>query len=417
MFGHANFIMLVYVYSMEGIMDKLTSILDQYNKSGRKEKVLKELQTKFLQDGTKVINLNDKQFIIQECPELYKKIINLTRLQIDLNNAINNSPTYLQTLTVNKLLEEELVSTNSVEGIHTDRKSVRTLLAGTNDHLKFYQEQHIVEHYKMMLDNQITFSTPAEISSLYYDFLENYIDEDDIKEMGEHFRANSVNIITGSGKVVHKGLEGESNIHSSIKTILDYLHNNDTDIFIKVAIFHYLWGYIHPFYDGNGRMIRLMTSAILFNEINIASLAISSVILQSQSKYYKAFEDTNSKFNIYDLTSFVDCFLNFIHEALTQTIDMMEQNKARVFKFLDYIDMLPLHPKEEQYLSYIYQTSLTGENLQLNQLQTITNHSAPIVKKYIDSLVQRNYLTINNKVKPNIITLNNTWLQDINISD
>lgn len=185
-------------------MDKLTSILDQYNKSGRNEKVLKHLQTKFLEDGTSVINLNDKQFIIQQCPELYKKIINLTRLQLDLNNAINNSPTYLQTLTVNKLLEEELVSTNSVEGIHTNRKSVRTLLAGTNDHLKFYQEQHIVEHYKMVLDNQITFNTPAEISSLYYDFLENYIDKDDIKEMGEHFRANSVNIIAGSGKVVHK---------------------------------------------------------------------------------------------------------------------------------------------------------------------------------------------------------------------
>lgn len=96
---------------------------------------------------------------------------------------------------------------------------------------------------------------------------------------------------------------------------------------------------------------------------------------------------------------------------------MMEQNKARVFKFLDYIDLLPLHPKEVLYLSYIYQTSLTGENLQLNQLQTITNHSAPTVKKYIDSLVQRNYLTINNKVKSNIISINNNWLKDINMSN
>lgn len=66
MFGRTKLTMLVlHKNSRDGIMDKLTSIVSQYNNSEHNEKVLKNLQASFKQDGTKIIKLNAKQFIIQ----------------------------------------------------------------------------------------------------------------------------------------------------------------------------------------------------------------------------------------------------------------------------------------------------------------------------------------------------------------
>ncbi|WP_318259784.1 Fic family protein [Ruminococcus sp. YRD2003] len=65
-----------------------------------------------------------------------------------------------------------------------------------------------------------------------------------------------------------KGLAPESKIIDTMNKSLDVFNNNDIDIFMRIAVFHYLFGYIHPFYDGNGRTSRFISSYLLSRQLN-----------------------------------------------------------------------------------------------------------------------------------------------------
>ncbi len=395
-------------------MKKIESIVSQYNHSGRSDSFLKKIQTSFLQEGENVISINNRQFIIQQCPELLYKVITLTKLQGELKLLLSQTPFILKRLTIIRLLEDEIEQTNKIENIHTNRKSVRELIEGVTGKKK-PREHQIVKHYNQLLDENLTLDSPSDISALYYSFLQDYISSEDFDEMGSLFRTSGVDVLNSKNKVIHSGIDGEHSIIQALDSLLDYLNNNDNEnIFIRVAAFHYFFGYIHPFYDGNGRMARLITTATLYPELDIASLAISDVIANNLSIYYKMFDETNSHFNIGDITSFVYNFLNFIEEAVTTTLTHLKRNKFLIDVFNSHVNDMELNDIHKTCLSIIYQGSLVNENLSKNKLSKELNLSIPTLNKKLAQLEDSGYLTINRSVKPIIISINDNWLHTFN---
>ncbi len=392
-------------------MNKIDSIVKQYNKSGRKDSLLKDLQTNFINEGTHVVSFDDKDFIIQKCPELLYKVIDLVTLQRELDFVLSDSAGVLIKLTINKLLEDELVQTNNIEQIHTDRQSVHEIINGNIPKQKS-RETQMTKHYIKILNEELEFDTPEQVSKLYYNFLQDYISQDDLNSMGNLFRNESVNVVTAKNKVIHTGVKGEENIHAAIESILTYLNNDNEHIFIKIAAFHYFFGYIHPFYDGNGRMVRLMTSAKLFPELSIASLAISDVIMENQSIYYQMFDETNSSFNVSDITSFVYKFLEFIEDATQKTIFHLKENNHKIMKFNEFISALDLNEKAKECLSIIYQASLVGEILSQKQLANDLQVSISTLRKNLSTLHTQGYIHIDKSIKPNIHSINTEWLDN-----
>ena len=85
------------------------------------------------------------------------------------------------------------------------------------------------------------------------------------------------------------------------KTIFDgYIHP-----VLRSTVVHFLIGYIHPFYDGNGRMARalfywhMMKNGYWMTEF----LSISQVILESRTQYYSAYLHT--EYDELDVTYFL----------------------------------------------------------------------------------------------------------------
>ena len=66
-----------------------------------------------------------------------------------------------------------------------------------------------------------------------------------------------------SGKVIHSGIYPEEKLNEAMTAALDFLNDDNIDILIRISAFHYLFGYIHPFYDGNGRTSRFISSHLL----------------------------------------------------------------------------------------------------------------------------------------------------------
>ena len=92
-----------------------------------------------------------------------------------------------------------------------------------------------------------------------------------------------------NGQIVYTPPEGETIIRDKLKNLEDFIHAEDNiDPLIKMAIIHYQFEAIHPFFDGNGRTGRiiLLLYLKLSGLIDLPALYLSDYIIHHKSQYY-----------------------------------------------------------------------------------------------------------------------------------
>lgn len=80
---------------------------------------------------------------------------------------------------------------------------------------------------------------------------------------GQFFRKGPVSVMNASHKPIHQGVEPESKIIELMNQGLIILADGAIPALVRVSVFHFLFAYIHPFYDGNGRTNRFISSYVL----------------------------------------------------------------------------------------------------------------------------------------------------------
>ena len=81
-----------------------------------------------------------------------------------------------------------------------------------------------------------------------------------------------------TGEVIYTPPQDEKEIRDLLKNLEDYINeNDDVDPLIKMALIHYQFESIHPFYDGNGRTGRILKCFIF----SIKSLLDSPILYLS----------------------------------------------------------------------------------------------------------------------------------------
>ena len=120
-----------------------------------------------------------------------------------------------------------------------------------------------------------------------------------------------------------------------------------------LTVFHYLFGYIHPFYDGNGRTSRFISSYLLSRELTpLIGFRLSYTIKENISKYYKAFEVCNDPHNKGELTPFVDMFLSIVEISMQQLLETLEEKKQKWDYYWKRIKLLPSADKANMFKLY-----------------------------------------------------------------
>ena len=102
----------------------------------------------------------------------------------------------------------------------------------------------------------------------------------------------------GTGKVIYSPPEGENVIREKLKNLEDFIHAEDgIDPLVKMAIIHYQFEAIHPFFDGNGRTGRviLLLYLKLRDLLDIPALFLSRFILENKSAYYQNLKEVTEK--------------------------------------------------------------------------------------------------------------------------
>lgn len=302
-------------------------------------------QDRFRYDSTIHLGLHIKPINQPHTYELYyvpsnnmlNMISELYKISREFNNTFNNLlPTVAQKQFVNECLVEELYNTNELEGIRSSReeiaRSTKDVMLNKKTKKRF---ENMIKLYICLLNNDYKLpKNPRDIREIYDDITNGEIEKQELPD-GEIFRKDATYVLkkSGTGKVVHQGVTPESEIINLVDNLLDFMNDNiKIPSIIKVAIGHYYFGYIHPFYDGNGRTSRFISSMYLSKDLgNISTLSLSRGCNKYKNKYLEAFEITNSIRSRGEMNSFIETFLEIIIEALKQ-MDIELKEKSQLLK-------------------------------------------------------------------------------------
>ncbi|HCE47065.1 MAG TPA: addiction module protein [Lentisphaeria bacterium] len=126
-----------------------------------------------------------------------------------------------------------------------------------------------------------------------------------------------------SGETVYTPPEGEAVIRGKLKNLETFLNDDsfsDFDPLVKMAVAHYQFEAIHPFFDGNGRTGRIINVLFLASKglLDLPVLYLSSYIIRKKAAYYFLLRGVTEK---NDWESWVLYMLQGVEETALQTID------------------------------------------------------------------------------------------------
>jgi Fic family protein len=140
-----------------------------------------------------------------------------------------------------------------------------------------------------------------------------------IKNAGK-WRGSGVGILKGTA--VSHVAPPASLLPGLMKTLFDFLKNNEVHPLIQSCVFHYELEFIHPFADGNGRIGRFWQSRLLMHYHPVFEfIPVESIVKENQEDYYKALEHSDQTGQS---TPFVEFSLSMIGEALADYLDALK---------------------------------------------------------------------------------------------
>lgn len=324
-----------------------------------------------------------------------EKLFNNSRI---IDNALNSTHPLVKHKYFNELLIDELQSTNEIENVVSTKKEIAEAL--NSDDKKFTKFKGLVDQYKMLqLDEEqkIIIDRIDDIRKLYDNLVSKEIDKNDALD-GEVFRKSFVGIQNlSNGEYVHVGVEPESKIIEQLSKMISFIKYFEAPASFKIMVSHFIFEYIHPFYDGNGRVGRFIIAKLLTDHYdNYTALTFSYVINRNKEKYYKAFTNASNKYNRGDLTSFIDSMLNLLLEGQDKLIAEILP-KVRIEKKLaeEFLDSDKYPEKEGSFLLFLSIDKIFGNKrnrVSLIEFQELLGIGRAklnsIVKKYENHLIK-----------------------------
>lgn len=221
-----------------------------------------------------------------------------------------------------KAMEDEIVSTLAIEQIDTSRDSVRKILAG-------YAPADMAENriYGMKKGLEFIADPKHRISRenlhrLYEMTIGEFLPEEDRLLPGNDYRHDSVYVV--GAKVEHTGLPWQK-LPDYMDGLIAFANENfDMNDLLKAALLHFYIAYLHPYFDGNGRMARLFHLWYLVQQGYSSALFVplSRYVESSRKGYYNAYTLTERNAQIsgvLDVTPFLVYFIEHVYHKLGDT--------------------------------------------------------------------------------------------------
>ena len=257
------------------------------------------------------------------------------RREREISDSLSTLPGIARSALVRNLVISEVVSTNQLEGIHSTRKQINDLLEGADSPSEPFAQKRFRELAKlyMGLSDPRGFSrpeAPEDIRLIYDRVMDGEHLGSDAPD-GRLFRKNAVEVIGAGGKVLHEGLMPEEAIVGALSSMLSLANSPDVPELMAAIAAHYIFEYVHPFYDGNGRTGRYLLALHLSHPLSqLTALSLSRAIADSKAAYYRAFKDAENPLNHGEITTFMICMMEYLSSAQVALLEDLELNAGRL---------------------------------------------------------------------------------------
>lgn len=278
-----------------------------------------------------------------------------------LLKKIPNPSVLLSPLTTN-----EAVLSSRIEGTQATLKEVLEFEANPQKETKKYDDIQEVINYRKALkeavDEMEKFSLSTRVIKKAHEILLQGVRGEN-QDRG-NFRRQQVFIGKPGSDIEHAIYIPPSieKINDLMSNLEKYIHSEDKDLLVQLAVIHAQFEMIHPFMDGNGRVGRMLMPLFLYfkKAISYPSFYLSEYFEMHRDEYYMALLDI-SKNNYWE--GWISFFLRAVVEQSKKNIEkaekiisLYEQKKQRIadltksqfsIKILDALFVMPIFQSQD----------------------------------------------------------------------
>lgn len=190
-------------------------------------------------------------------------------------------------------------------------------------------------------------------------------------------------------EIVYTPPQEQEEILKYMKNLEDYINNDDdmVDPLIKLAVIHYQFESIHPFYDGNGRTGRIINILylVLKDLIDTPILYLSKYIIRNKMEYYRLFQETRES---NDFENWIVYMLVGIEEMAEETINIINRIRDEMINM-----KYELREKTKIYSKELLESLFFEFYTKIPYIQEQLGVSDKTAQKYLDNLVNLGFLT------------------------
>ncbi len=185
-----------------------------------------------------------------------------------------------------------------------------------------------------------------------------------------------------TGKTIYTPPDDYKTILRLMKNLDDYLNESDEfSPLIKLAIQHYQFESIHPFYDGNGRTGRIINVLylILHGLLENPILYLSNFIIENKSDYYRLLQQVRLNENWEEWILFI---LHGVEQTAKDTISQIKKINNLFQRISEKIKLEVRRPFNKELLELLFEQPYCKIDLVVERL----NISRITASKYLKEL-------------------------------
>lgn len=343
-------------------------------------------------------------------------------LVFKLEKVLNNSskikklaslqPSIANESYIKHLLINELQSTNETENVRSTKKEIAASINKTSGSNKRFDG--LVDQYLMIQSDNIEFNSLSDIRKIFDSIVSSEIKEKDLPD-GNLFRKKSIGVYDETkNKWVHRNEFTEPEIYEFLTLILEFLKHFDAPNVFKVMASHFMFEYLHPFYDGNGRLGRYLLAKLLNDNLDpFTALTFSYVVNNNKSKYYKSFENASDFFNKGELTNFIGDMLQLLIEGQDNIIETFENNNEVINRLENALKAKSLNKYEYSVLFVLLQDKVFGSKYSRISLKSLKEFVGFSRNKINESIERHQDKFIKIKSNPVIYEVKDSFISEL----
>ncbi|EDN69925.1 Fic protein family [Beggiatoa sp. PS] len=318
-----------------------------------------------------------------ETKQILKKTITANRKLAELKGIINTIPN--AAILINTLYIQEAKDSSAIENIITTHDEIykQNLFADLMKNPAVKEVENYVHALQtgFQLVKQQGFLSLNHICAIQQEIVQNKAGFR--KQLGTQLKNEQ------TGEIIYTPPQNPQIMNQLLNNLEQYINapNDDLDPLIRMAIIHYQFESIHPFYDGNGRTGRIINILylILNQLLDLPALYLSRYITRNKADYYRLLQEVRDKNN---WEAWICYMLDAVEQTSEQTIALIIEIKTIMMDYKNRLRTTLPKIYSQDLLNNLFKHPYT----KIGFVEEDLNVSRKTATRYLDILVEQGFL-------------------------